>query len=137
METPFEYFKNFSSLNLYENKEKQNLKDSYLNKIINNNPNINTKFTKDSFNLLKDERIKIGRFKLPPNIKINDKFKEDFDINKISDEKKINKKELTKNNSNNLNSLSEIKKFKTELCHSWELSGTCKYGLNVSLNKIY
>ena len=132
METPFEYFKNFSSLNLYENKEKQNLKDSYLNKIINNNPNINTKFTKDSFNLLKDERIKIGRFKLPPNIKINDKFKEDFDINKISDEKKINKKELTKNNSNNLNSLSEIKKFKTELCHSWELSGTCKYGLNVS-----
>ena len=31
----------------------------------------------------------------------------------------------------NTNSLSEIQKFKTELCHSWELTGTCKYGLNV------
>jgi len=28
-------------------------------------------------------------------------------------------------------SISEVKKFKTELCHSWELTGTCKYGLNV------
>ena len=32
---------------------------------------------------------------------------------------------------NAINSLSEVKKFKTELCHSWELTGTCKYGLNV------
>ena len=29
-------------------------------------------------------------------------------------------------------SLSEIKKFKTELCHSWELTGACKYGQNVN-----
>ena len=34
-------------------------------------------------------------------------------------------------NTINSNSLSEVKKFKTELCHSWELTGTCKYGLNV------
>ena len=31
----------------------------------------------------------------------------------------------------NLESLSEVKNYKTELCHSWELTGTCKYGLNV------
>ena len=30
-----------------------------------------------------------------------------------------------------VDSFSEVKKFKTELCHSWELTGTCKYGLNV------
>ena len=36
-------------------------------------------------------------------------------------------------NRNILDSLSEVKKFKTELCHSWELTGTCKYGENVSI----
>ena len=39
-----------------------------------------------------------------------------------------------KKNSNIVDSLSEIKKFKTELCHSWELTGTCKYGQNVNKN---
>ena len=33
---------------------------------------------------------------------------------------------------NNLVYLSEFTKFKTELCHSWELIGTCKYGINVN-----
>lgn len=32
------------------------------------------------------------------------------------------------------NILSEVKKFKTELCHSWELTGACKYGRNVNIN---
>ena len=36
-----------------------------------------------------------------------------------------------KKNKNVIDSLSEVRKFKTELCHSWELTGTCKYGLNV------
>ncbi len=39
-----------------------------------------------------------------------------------------------KTNKNMFDSLSEIKKFKTELCHSWELTGTCKYGQNVNKN---
>ena len=36
-------------------------------------------------------------------------------------------------NKNIIDTLSEIKKFKTELCHSWELTGTCKYGQNVNI----
>ena len=35
-------------------------------------------------------------------------------------------------NKNNSDYLSEFTKFKTELCHSWELTGTCKYGINVN-----
>ena len=34
-------------------------------------------------------------------------------------------------NTNIVDSLSEVIKFKTELYHSWELSGNCKYGENV------
>ena len=36
-----------------------------------------------------------------------------------------------KKNTNIVDSLSEVIKFKTELYHSWELSGNCKYGENV------
>ena len=132
METPIEYFKIFSSLNLQKNKENEYLKDSHLNIRINNNLNIYSKFSKDiNYNSLKKERIKINNLKSPPNIKMNDKFNEDIKIKNIFDGIKVNKKELPKNNSNNLKLSSEIKKFKTELCHSWELTGTCKYDLNV------
>ena len=46
---------------------------------------------------------------------------------KIADIQKLNEIK----NKNAVDSFSEIKKFKTELCHSWEITGTCKYGLNV------
>ena len=132
MENPIEYFKIISSLNLHEIKKNQNLKISYLNKRINNKT-IYSKFFKDrNYNILKEDKIKNGSIKLPQNIKINDKYNEDINISKNLDKMKLNKKELPKNNSNNLNSLSEVKNFKTEICHSWELTGTCKYGLNVS-----
>ena len=133
METPIEYFQIFSSLNLYENKENNDLKDFYINRRINNKHNKNSKISKDNnYNLLKDKKIKIQRFKLPPNIKINDKFNKEINIYKNKNKIQLNKKEFLKNDLNNHNSFSEIKKFKTELCHSWELAGTCKYGLNVS-----
>ena len=132
MEIPIEYFKIFSSLKLQENKENQNSKDFYLNKGIYNNPNLYSKISKDiNYNFLKNEKITINSLKLPPNIKIDDKINEEAKIKIILDGEKDNKKELPKNNSNNLKLSSEIKKFKTELCHSWELTGTCKYDLNV------
>ena len=73
------------------------------------------------------------------NIKVkNDKFKNNkktsFDSSKENKNNKnleaLNKKEGNKNRSI-IDSCSEVKKFKTELCHSWELTGTCKYGQNV------
>ena len=42
------------------------------------------------------------------------------------------KNESSLQTKNNLDYLSEFTKFKTELCHSWELTGTCKYGINVN-----
>ena len=52
----------------------------------------------------------------------------------IKDDKKNKRTKLTEKGKkkNSIDSFSEIKKFKTELCHSWELTGSCKYGLNVS-----
>jgi len=47
------------------------------------------------------------------------------DQNLVSNEQNETKK-------NNVDYFSEIMKFKTELCHSWELTGSCKYGVNVS-----
>ena len=58
-------------------------------------------------------------------LKANNYFSE-FSKNKQEENKKEEKIKMI-----NLDSLSEVKKFKTELCHSWELTGNCKYGLNV------
>ena len=46
-------------------------------------------------------------------------------------------KEQKKKKKNSVDYTSEIIKFKTELCHSWELTGACKYGVNVSLYKLF
>ena len=48
--------------------------------------------------------------------------------------KKICTKSLSRKkiNKNTIDSFSEVKNFKTELCHNWELIGTCKYGQNVN-----
>lgn len=132
MKIPIEYFKFAPSLNIQENEDDQNLKDDYLNKRINNNPYLYSEFSKYIYyNFLIKQKIQINFLKLPPNIKIDDKFNEEAKTNKILNGKKDIKNQLLKNNTNNLIS-SEIKKFKTELCHSWELTGTCKYGINVS-----
>ena len=57
-----------------------------------------------------------------PYIVYDDLAKHSFEINPSWENDALKIEEL----------LSEIKKFKTELCHSWELTGSCKYGLNVS-----
>ena len=71
------------------------------------------------------------------NEKIKNNKKESFDSSKenkniknmkLSEDLSINNE---KKNQNIMNTLSELKKFKTELCHSWEITGTCKYGQNV------
>ena len=46
-------------------------------------------------------------------------------------------KEQNETKKNSVDYTSEIIKFKTELCHSWELTGACKYGVNVSLYKLF
>ena len=51
----------------------------------------------------------------------------------IAKEKNSLVKEQNETKKNSVDFSSEIIKFKTELCHSWELTGTCKYGVNVSL----
>ena len=122
METTFENFKLFSSLNSTKKRGNKIIKDSHLNSRINNYININIKFSKDyNYNFLENDNIKMRSLKKPKNIEINYKFNEDYD------EININKKEKTKK----IDSLLEIKNYKTELCHTWELTGFCKYGLNV------
>ena len=51
----------------------------------------------------------------------------------MTKEKNSLEKEQNETKKNSVDFSSEIIKFKTELCHSWELAGTCKYGVNVSL----
>ena len=69
--------------------------------------------------------------------KINSNKKNSFDSSKENKNNKnikkvdeLNIKESDKN-PKIIDTCSEVKKFKTELCHSWELIGTCKYGQNV------
>ena len=58
-------------------------------------------------------------------------YKEHF-MNMVKEKNSL-VKEQNETKKNNVDFSSEIIKFKTELCHSWELTGTCKYGVNVSL----
>ena len=57
--------------------------------------------------------------------------KEHQELINQNDTKNSGKNEQLLQNKTNLDFISEFTKFKTELCHSWELTGTCKYGVNV------
>lgn len=129
--------------NLQEKIGLLNSQDYYLYTQKNNNQNSKEKFINYNYNLLLNndkinnliqtlKELNIQYLKERQNQIINDNknfnnskqslnFKEIIKINVQNDKKK-----------NNSDSFSEIKKFKTELCHSWELTGSCKYGLNVS-----
>ena len=138
MNALFENLKNNSVLNTEKNGNIR-LKDCNLYK------NINTKENNPQLNILNNERINLLAQALQElNIQYLKERQSIFinignNINSI----KKNEKNECKNpvnpeskdnyakNTINSNSLSEVKKFKTELCHSWELTGTCKYGLNV------
>ena len=121
-----------------------NSPDYYLYTKVDNNQNINEKLAKYNYNvLLNNEKINnlIQKFK-----ELNIQYlKERQNPIEIDDKKNINNSKQSLNyreiininaqndkKKNNIDALSEIKKFKTELCHSWELTGSCKYGLNVS-----
>ena len=57
--------------------------------------------------------------------------KEHQELINQNDTKNSGKNEQLLQNKTNLDFIYEFTKFKTELCHSWELTGTCKYGVNV------
>ena len=142
MNALFENFKLNHSSNTSEIFAKPYSKDFYPNKTINSNQNITEKNPNKIYSyLISDENLnKIAQSLNELNFKYfkERQTKNDMDINakNLTKEKKNKKShECEKNEKKNkytFDSLSEVKKFKTELCHSWELTGTCKYGLNVS-----
>ena len=92
---------------------------------------------------LMDKQNQYNQINISKNEKAKSNKKTSFDCSKENNNiknifeestKKIMPKALSNDpkNKNIIDSLSEVKKFKTELCHSWELTGTCKYGENVS-----
>ena len=95
-----------------------------------------------------DKQNQFNQINISKNEIIKNNKKTSFDRSKennstnntnINSSEESNKKIIPKalsndqKNKNILDSFSEVKKFKTELCHSWELTGTCKYGENVSI----
>ena len=133
-----ENFKFNSALNLQDKLSCLNKEDFYFSPKLNKGHNLNEINEEQNYNLLiNNEKIN----KLAQSIKdLNFLYFKERQNNKIIDKnsknasKDINKEnnEERKNKNGSIDSLSEVKKFKTELCHSWELTGTCKYGLNVS-----
>ena len=141
MNALFENFKNDCALVSNEEIGNSHLKKYYLCKNMNND-NGNTKENFYQMNISNNERI----IKLTQTMKeLNTQYLKErkytlMNTNKnnmSSLMKNIKRQELKENYiKNTVDSFSEVKKFKTELCHSWELTGTCKYGLNV-IYKIY
>ena len=143
MNALFENIKQNTSSNNKEKETHLNSKDYYLYTKINNKQNLNEKFANYNYNLLLNnekinnliqtfQELNIQYLKERQNLILNDNkniknSKQSLNVNEI-----ININGQNNKKKNNSDSFSEIKKFKTELCHSWELTGTCKYGLNVS-----
>jgi len=125
----------------FEYASNPQIKDYYLYQNINNKQG--SKENNSQQNILNNEEInKIAQSLKELNIKylserqkllMNIKNNINSNVKNSQDEcKMLNIQESKdKKNKNVIDSLSEVRKFKTELCHSWELTGTCKYGLNV------
>ena len=108
------YFSNSQKINKLSQKGKGNncqLEQMKINKIEKNKNNKNASFDSSKEN---------------KNLYINNEIQTNIQPKALSNDKK------DKKDNNIVDSLSEIKNFKTELCHSWELTGTCKYGQNVN-----
>ena len=108
------YFFNSQKINKLSQKGKGNnfqLEQMKINKIEKNKNNKNASFDSSKEN---------------KNLYINNEIQTNIQPKALSNDKK------DKKDNNIVDSLSEIKNFKTELCHSWELTGTCKYGQNVN-----
>ena len=123
--------------NKNENNNRQNYINSneinYNNKICINIKDIMIQFQHTN-NIAKKEKNKKNKKNKKASFDSSKENKNCKNI-KMNYEIPINKNQknsLNENkNANILDSLSEVIKFKTELCHSWELSGNCKYGQNV------
>ena len=151
------YMANNISSNYFNNmKTNNNNRNNYIyftnnsNQIINNFQQnyfyfVDTEAIDKLSKKLKEKQNQYNQINISKNEKIKNNKKASFDSSKENNIKNINlleepnKKIIPKalsndqKNKNLFDSLSEIKKFKTELCHSWELTGTCKYGENVSI----
>ncbi len=147
MKALFENLELNTKTNIKDKLENINLKDNYLYNKMNNNQNIKENISMLNSNLLNYDKINelyqsfkelnFQYFKERQNAVLNNIQNEKISSSKtvLKNRQEDNKKEQSeKMNKFNADSLSEIKKFKTELCHSWELTGTCKYGLNVRFN---
>jgi hypothetical protein len=147
MKALFENFELNSKIDILDKLGNINIKDYYLYNKMNNNQNMKENISLLNSNLLCNEKINelyqsfkelnFQYFKERQNAILNNKQNEkiSYSKNDLKDgQEGIKKEKNDKRNKFNADSLSEIKKFKTELCHSWELTGTCKYGLNVSFN---
>ena len=108
-----QYFNTINTLQKYNLL----LNNEEINQLAQSLNSLNSQYIKERQNITNEKNPK------------NDYVKNSLNESKISNKQEINN---DKKNKNNVDSFSEIKKFKTELCHSWELTGTCKYGLNVS-----
>lgn len=108
-----------NSINYYNNSY------ASLNSVGKNNINMN--FNLDYMGLNNFEHLKNG-----PKVLYYLNNKEQQDLMNKNEIQNSGKNESSLQTKNNLDYLSEFTKFKTELCHSWELTGTCKYGINVN-----
>ena len=143
MNALLENFKFSNSSNSSETHAKSHSKDFFSNLTQINNPNLKEINTKEIYTYLNNHEninlIKIVHLLNELNFKYfkerqlkkvidtsDNNFKKEKSMVNIHDYEKVEKK-----NKHSADSFSEVIKFKTELCHSWELTGTCKYGLNV------
>ena len=127
----FENLKFNSSLSTNESIRNLYPKTNNLIKSFSNN---NSNIYKSNENLYKIIKsfTELNLLKGLQNLAIKDNSpKANNYFSEFSDGKQEENKKEEKIKKINLDSLSEVKKFKTELCHSWELTGSCKYGLNV------
>ena len=108
-----------NSINYYNNSY------ASLNSVGKNNINMN--FNLNYIDLNNFEHIKNG-----PKVLYYLNNKEQHDLINKNEIQNSRTNEPFLQNKNNSDYLSEFTKFKTELCHSWELTGTCKYGINVN-----
>ena len=134
-----------SSSNSHINNIDKKISIQFFNNIINiNNRNNYIYLELNSNNKLSQKEIENISSQLRQINKIEKIKKASFDPSKenkniknlyFKEDMQTNTQEVFRNDKKNNNiadSLAEIKKFKTELCHSWELTGTCKYGQNVN-----
>jgi len=117
-----------NDFSLSKNISMNNEKSNYI--YLTYNENLSQQI-QNQYTLKENDNFKIKIDKIKNNKKTSfDSSKENKNNKNIKNQEELNKKEGNKNRSI-IDACSEIKKFKTELCHSWELTGTCKYGQNV------